>query len=77
LPTDQPGVATPPSGGNPPGTIDRPTWILPALSASLGLIILILLWVFYNGYAQNRRRAGGSIYKTRALKDKNTTKEDE
>lgn len=56
-PTDQPGVAlTPVVGDLAPVTINRPIWILPALGVSLGLIVLILLLVFYNTYAQNRRR---------------------
>lgn len=57
LPTDQPGaVPTQPSIPVNPVSVNRPTWILPALGVSLGLIVLILLLVFYNMYAQNRRR---------------------
>jgi len=78
LSTDQPGVAlTPLSEDIAPVTINRPTWILPALGVSLGLIILILLLVFYNMYAQNRRRAERSDYKAREMKNKKTTKENE
>jgi len=78
LPTDQPGLGpTPLPGEIPPVTINRPTWILPALGVSLGLITLILLFVFYNVYAQNRRRSERSIYKAQELKNKKTTKENE
>ena len=78
LPTAQPGLGpTPFSGEIPPVTINRPTWILPALGVSLGLITLILLFVFYNVYAQNRRRSERSNYKAQELKNKKTTKENE
>jgi hypothetical protein len=57
LPTNQPGVVlTQPSTNVNPMGINRPTWILPALGVSLGMIVLILLFVFFNMYAQNRRR---------------------
>src|SRR5215216_6158543 len=78
LPTNQLGeVPTPFSGEIPPVTINRPTWILPALGVSLGLITLILLLVFYNVYAQNRRRAERSNYKAQEMKNKKTPKENE
>src|SRR5688572_15548572 len=78
LPTDQPGVIlTPFPGDNIPVTINRPTWILPALAIALGLIVLIVLWILYNMYAQNRRRAARSSYKAGEMKNKKITKENE
>jgi hypothetical protein len=60
FPTNQPGV-TPVSGDIAPVAINRPTWILPALAVSLGLIVLIVLWLFFNRYTQNRRRRSGQL----------------
>jgi len=78
FPTDQPGVIlTPFPGDNAPVTINRPAWIIPALAVSLGLIVLIVLWILYNAYAQNRGRAERSSYKAGEMKNKKITKEDE
>jgi hypothetical protein len=78
FPTGQPGVVlTPPAVDTGPVTVNRPTWILPALGISLALIALILLLVFYNMYAQNRSRTERSNYKAREMEDKKTTKENE
>jgi len=78
FPTDQPGVIlTPFPGDSAPVTTNRPTWILPALAVSLGLIVLIVLWILYNTYAQNRRNAARSSYKAGEMKNKKITKENE
>jgi len=78
LPTEQPGVVlTQPSANANPMGINRPTWILPALGVSLGMIVLILLFVFFNMYAQNRRRAERSTYQAREMENKKTTEEND
>ena len=58
-PTSQPGELAAPTSVVTilrPDAVNRPAWILPALTMTLGLIVVILLGVLYNSIVQNRRR---------------------
>jgi hypothetical protein len=57
-PTAQPNVEVVPPGpvNAIPLAESRPTWILPALFVTLGVMVIILFGVFYNASAKNRRR---------------------
>jgi len=57
-PTSQPNVeVVPPSvDATVPVAANRPAWILPALGVTLGIIVLILVGVFYSASLQKRRR---------------------
>jgi hypothetical protein len=59
LPTSQPGELSAPTPVTTivrPELLTRPVWILPALAITLGLIVVILVAVFFNFTVQNRRR---------------------
>lgn len=68
-PAAQPEVPSPiiPST-EPPGVINRPAWILPALGVTLGFIVVILIGVFYNSFVRSRliqKHGRGSVPKNR------------
>ena len=58
IPTSQPDVAViPPSvDTTAPAVVSRPVWILPALFVTLGVIVVILIGVFYSASTRNKRR---------------------
>ncbi len=57
IPSSQPAVeATPASTDTQPQAGSRPVWILPALSVTVMIIVLILFWVFYNMFVRDRKQ---------------------